>query len=70
MSTRIILRVRFPDADNDVVLRSAVYLPVAVWLILVMTNGPIITLMHHSKFKAFQEYLLKFKDFKALDYVQ
>jgi len=39
---RIILYAGFPNANNDVVLRFAAHFPMAFWLILVMTDGPII----------------------------
>jgi len=31
-----------------------------------MADGPIISLIDHSKFKAFQDNVIKFKKFKAL----
>ena len=62
MCMRIILYVGFPDADNNLVLRFATCLSMAFWLIPVIIDGPIITLIDHSKFKIFQNNFFKFKD--------
>ena len=61
VSTRIILYVGFPNADNDVVLIFVTHLFTAIWLILIMTDAPIANLTDNSKFNVFQEHLVKFK---------
>ena len=54
VSTRIIVYVGFLNTNDDEVLRFGACL----------TNN---YLFGHSKFKAFQDYFVKLKDFKALN---
>ena len=50
-------------------LRSAAYLPTAFWLVLVMTDGPIIpvSLIVHSKIQGFSRKLCKIQGFQGLE---